>query len=70
MSKLQDLHGKIERREAVIGVIGLGYVGLPLAVELGQAGFRVIGFDVDDSKLSALAQGVSYIGDVEAADLK
>lgn len=70
MSKLQDLHGKIERREAVIGVIGLGYVGLPLAVELGQAGFRVIGFDVDDSKLSALAQGVSYIGDVETADLK
>ena len=70
MSKLEDLHGKIERREAVIGVIGLGYVGLPLAVELGQAGFRVIGFDVDDSKISTLGQGVSYIGDVESADLK
>ena len=59
MSKLQDLHGKIERREAVIGVIGLGYVGLPLAVELGQAGFRVIGFDVDATKIRSLAEGHS-----------
>ena len=70
MSKLQDLHGKIERREAVIGVIGLGYVGLPLAVELGQAGFRVIGFDVDATKIRSLAEGHSYIGDVESDDLQ
>ena len=47
MSLLEDLRGKIDRREARIGVIGLGYVGLPLAVELAEAGFRVTGFDVD-----------------------
>jgi UDP-N-acetyl-D-glucosamine dehydrogenase len=70
MTKLEDLRGKIERREARIGVIGLGYVGLPLAVELGQAGFQVTGFDVDATKIRALAEGRSYIGDVESADLQ
>jgi UDP-N-acetyl-D-glucosamine dehydrogenase len=70
MTKLEDLRGKIERREARIGVIGLGYVGLPLAIELGQAGFQVTGFDVDATKIRALAEGRSYIGDVESADLQ
>ena len=65
MSKLTELRGRIDSREARIGVIGLGYVGLPLAVELGQAGFRVTGFDVDATKVRALVQGRSYIGDVE-----
>jgi len=69
MSKLLDLRGKIDAREARIGVIGLGYVGLPLAVELGQAGFGVIGFDVDATKVRALGEGRSYIGDVESSDL-
>ena len=44
MSKLEDLRRRIDAREARIGVIGLGYVGLPLAVELANAGFRVTGF--------------------------
>ncbi|MCR9096372.1 MAG: nucleotide sugar dehydrogenase [bacterium] len=70
MSKLQDLRAKIEAREARIGVIGLGYVGLPLAVELGEAGFRVIGFDVDASKVRTLGEGRSYIGDVPSEDLQ
>lgn len=70
MSKLEDLRGKIDAREARIGVIGLGYVGLPLAVELGEAGFRVTGFDVDTTKIESLEAGRSYIGDVESADLK
>ncbi|MBJ19754.1 MAG: nucleotide sugar dehydrogenase [bacterium] len=70
MSKLQDLRGKINSREARIGVIGLGYVGLPLAVELGKAGFRVTGFDVDATKIRALEGGRSYIGDVESSDLQ
>ncbi len=70
MSKLEDLRGKIDRREARIGVIGLGYVGLPLAVELGKAGFRVVGFDVDTKKIESLEAGRSYIGDVESVDLK
>ena len=70
MSKLQDLRAKIDAREARIGVIGLGYVGLPLAVELGEAGFRVIGFDVDASKVRTLGEGRSYIGDVPSEDLR
>ncbi|MGB0620139.1 MAG: nucleotide sugar dehydrogenase [Myxococcota bacterium] len=70
MSKLQDLRAKIDAREARIGVIGLGYVGLPLAVELGGAGFSVVGFDVDASKVRTLGEGRSYIGDVPSEDLK
>ncbi len=69
MSKLQDLKGKIEAREARIGVIGLGYVGLPLVVELGNAGFRVTGFDVDGTKVAAVKDGRSYIGDVESTEV-
>ena len=67
MSKLTDLRARIDAREARIGVIGLGYVGLPMAVELGEAGFRVTGFDVDATKVRSIAQGRSYIGDVESA---
>ena len=70
MSKLQDLRDKIDAREARIGVIGLGYVGLPLAVELGGAGFSVVGFDVDASKVRTLGEGRSYIGDVPSEDLR
>ncbi len=69
MSKLTELRSRIDSREARIGVIGLGYVGLPLAVELGQAGFRVTGFDVDATKVRALVQGRSYIGDVESGSI-
>ncbi len=70
MSKLEDLRGKIDSREARIGVIGLGYVGLPLVVELGNAGFRVTGFDVDPTKVRAISEGRSYIGDVESAEVE
>jgi len=70
MSKLQDLRAKIDAREARIGVIGLGYVGLPLAVEFGEAGFRVFGFDVDASKIRTLSEGRSYIGDVPSEELR
>ncbi len=70
MTKLHDLRGKIDSREARIGVIGLGYVGLPLAVELGQAGFRVTGFDIDRKKLRSLAERRSYIADVESSALQ
>jgi UDP-N-acetyl-D-glucosamine dehydrogenase len=59
-----DLLHKIERRSARLGVIGLGYVGLPLAVEFGQAGFRVHGIDVDESRVARLRRGRSYIQDV------
>jgi UDP-N-acetyl-D-glucosamine dehydrogenase len=62
-----DLLQRIADRRACIGVIGLGYVGLPLAVEFARAGFPVIGFDVDASKAAALNAGTSYIPDVPTA---
>lgn len=59
-----ELLEKIERREAVVGIIGLGYVGLPLAVVFAQAGFQVVGIDLDARKVDAVTQGHSYIEDV------
>jgi UDP-N-acetyl-D-glucosamine dehydrogenase len=60
---------KIENREAVIGVVGLGYVGLPLAVEKAKAGFKVIGFDIQQSRVDQVNSGINYIGDVVDEDL-
>lgn len=57
----QLLHDRIAARTAVIGIVGLGYVGLPLAKAVHDAGFGVIGFDVDDTKIAALARGESYL---------
>ncbi len=56
-----QLIGKIRDRTAVIGILGLGYVGLPLALRYSDAGFRVVGFDVDDAKISRLREGQSGI---------
>jgi len=70
MSRLEELKGRIDSREARIGVIGLGYVGLPLAVEFAKAGFTVVGFDVDGEKIRALGAGESYIEDVPAKDIQ
>ena len=61
---------KIETRRARAGVVGLGYVGLPLAVELAKAGFRTTGIDLDARKIRAIMDGESYIPDVPAADVK
>lgn len=61
---------KIANREIVAGVLGLGYVGLPLAVEIAKAGFRTIGFDVRKEKVDSVNQGHNYIGDVADSDLK
>jgi UDP-N-acetyl-D-glucosamine dehydrogenase len=60
---------RIRARKARVGVIGLGYVGLPLAVEFARAGFDVTGFDVDSSKTDQINAGRSYIPDVAEADL-
>ena len=61
---------RIEKRQARVGVIGLGYVGLPLAVEFAQAGFHVTGFDVHLAKVNDLNRGESYIQDVPTAVVK
>lgn len=61
---------KIENREIKVGVVGLGYVGLPLAVEKAKAGFRTIGFDIQKGKVEKVNMGENYIGDVVDADLK
>lgn len=65
----QKLLKKIEERAIVAGVVGLGYVGLPLAVEKAKAGFKTIGFDVQKSKVDAVNAGHNYIGDVVDDDL-
>ena len=65
-----DLKEKIANKSAVITVMGLGYVGLPLAVEFAKAGFTVHGYDVDKSKVESLIQGKSYILDVSNEDIQ
>ncbi len=69
MTPAARLLERIRTTEARIGIIGLGYVGLPLAVEFAKAGFDVTGFDVDESKNTAINAGTSYIPDVPAAEL-
>ena len=66
----QRLLKKIENKEIVVGVVGLGYVGLPLAVEKAKAGFKTIGFDVQAEKVKLVNEGHNYIGDVVDSDLK
>lgn len=66
----KSLLQKIEDKSAVIGVVGLGYVGLPLAVEKAKAGYKVIGFDVQQKRADMVNQGVNYIGDVVDEELK
>jgi len=66
----KELQNKIIGRKARAGVIGLGYVGLPLAVEMAEAGFTVTGFDIDQMKIARLNRGDSYIGDVQATQLE
>jgi len=67
---MSDLKQKLLDKSAVLGVVGLGYVGLPLAVEKAKAGYRTIGFDVQDSKIDMVNAGKNYIGDVVNEDLE
>ena len=64
------LKDKITNRTAHFGVVGLGYVGLPLAVEFAKKGLKTTGFEIDPSKVDQLAAGTSYIGDVPSSDVK
>ena len=63
------LEEKIRTRQAKVGIVGLGYVGLPLAVEFAKAGFDVTGIDLSDSKVGRINKGDSYVGDIANATL-
>src|SRR3989304_7957500 len=62
-----ELIEKITSKKAHIGVIGLGYVGLPLVIEFCKAGFQVTGFDIDPEKVKLLRQGKSYIKHIDSS---
>lgn len=65
----KNLLEKIQNRSVTAGVVGLGYVGLPLAVEKAKAGFKTIGFDIQEEKIKLVNEGRNYIGDVVDSDL-
>ena len=60
---------KISKKSAVIGIYGLGYVGLPLALRFANAGFKVIGFDIDSLKVKKLMAGKSYINYINSSEI-
>lgn len=70
MSNKESLIEKINNKTAVVGIIGLGYVGLPLAVESAKSGYKVIGFDVQKLKVDMINNGINYISDVIDGELK
>jgi UDP-N-acetyl-D-glucosamine dehydrogenase len=70
MNIKEQLLDKINNKTAVVGVIGLGYVGLPLAVEKANAGFKTIGFDIQEEKVKLVNEGHNYIGDVVDSELE
>ena len=67
---IEKLKKKIRSKKAAVGVIGLGYVGLPLALTFAKKGFRVIGIDISESRIDKLRKKISYISDVSNAELK
>ncbi|MCU1261567.1 MAG: UDP-glucose 6-dehydrogenase, partial [Bryobacterales bacterium] len=68
-TEAEKLSKKIESREARVGIVGLGYVGLPLAVEYAKAGFHVTGIDLSTSKIESVNKGESYVGDIDSEEL-
>jgi UDP-N-acetyl-D-glucosamine dehydrogenase len=66
---LEQLTTRLRERTALVGIIGLGYVGLPLTLRYAEAGFRVLGIDIDGSKIERLNRGESYIKHIPAADI-
>ena len=69
MSSLTELRDRLAGQRALVGVIGLGYVGLPQAVGFAEAGFPVLGFDIDPAKAAAIGEGRSYILDVPSTQV-
>ena len=69
-NELLQMVERIERRDIVFGIVGLGYVGLPLAVELARAGYRVLGYDVNQRVVDGLNAGRSHVKDVTDTQLR
>jgi UDP-N-acetyl-D-glucosamine dehydrogenase len=69
MSQFTALEEKIKKDEEIIGILGLGYVGLPLAVTFAKKGVSVLGFEKSSGKTKLVNAGENYIGDVEDEDL-
>lgn len=69
MSHKEELLRRIGTREARVGIVGLGYVGLPLAVEFAEVGFHVVGIDISEEKVALLNSGTSYVGDIPSERL-
>src|SRR4030088_2935576 len=65
----EQLSSKIVSRQARVGIVGLGYVGLPLAVEYAKAGFVVTGIDLSTGKVERVNRGESYVGDIADSEL-
>jgi UDP-N-acetyl-D-glucosamine dehydrogenase len=65
-----NLSDRILKRKAKVAIVGMGYVGLPLGIEIARSGFPVKGIDLDQRKIAALKAGQSYIEDVPSSDLK
>ena len=61
---MKKLHEKIKNHESTIGIIGLGYVGLPLALRLSEESFKIIGFDSDEKKIVTLKKNETYIKNI------
>lgn len=70
MKMKENVLEKIHNKSAVVAVVGLGYVGLPLAVEKAKAGYKTVGFDIQESKVKMVNEGHNYIGDVVDSDLE
>jgi len=70
VNDLRNLEGRIRDKSADIGVVGLGYVGLPLALAFAEAGFNVTGIDTEKSRVNKIMRGTSYLLDIESARLK
>ncbi|CAG7856257.1 partial UDP-N-acetyl-D-glucosamine dehydrogenase, partial [biofilm metagenome] len=64
-----ELINKLNNKQAVIGIVGLGYVGLPLSIRYAEVGYKVLGFDIDPDKVSILKQGKSYIEHIPTASI-
>src|SRR5215470_3539596 len=69
-ASVAEITKRIQQRQAKVGIIGLGYVGLPLALLYSEQKFAVTGFDIDQRKVSSLREGKSYIYRIEASEIQ